>query len=415
MGEVGTNSSDNPNVELKMNGMNGNCEDEPMDVDSQDDLQVSTEISAKKVAQLEVNKNNSDSIKNDNNSDILSKEKEDGYFEAISDSENEDFDSDSQHSADLSKTNTTQENGNTAKESDSVKEPIKNNNNNNNNNSDPDDNSQSNATKKEELTTEASAATNKPQQNTDQNVSRQSNDNLDDNENDTNKSDDIEMVEIKTKDVSTEENSNGLDKEDATKTSNGNTTNDDKDKWIPPVEEVHAISDSDDDEDDNDVPKIGNEENPLREADEAMEVDGKTSNGVLNDDDKPVSIHSDSDVENESSNSKPNNVEDEIHEILSDKEEDCVVIEDDKRADDDQLSPRRSARARKSVVTVRDFSAFDDDIEEIIEDPLQQPPAKKLKTNLTTSVPQQITIQDARSLAADPLGTGNNNIDNNKF
>lgn len=39
MGEVGTNSSDNPHADLKMNGgINGNCEDdaEAMDVDAQD-------------------------------------------------------------------------------------------------------------------------------------------------------------------------------------------------------------------------------------------------------------------------------------------------------------------------------------------------------------------------------------------
>lgn len=37
MGEVGTNSADSPHADLKMNGgINGNCDDEAMDVDAQD-------------------------------------------------------------------------------------------------------------------------------------------------------------------------------------------------------------------------------------------------------------------------------------------------------------------------------------------------------------------------------------------
>lgn len=89
------------------------------------------------------------------------------------------------------------------------------------------------------------------------------------------------------------------------------------------------------------------------------------------DDDKPVSIHSDSDSDSELPN------KDEVHEILSDKE-DCVVIEDDKKLDESDLTIRAVNRNRKSSVRPReDYSAYDDDIEEIIEDPLEQSAPKR--------------------------------------
>lgn len=98
-------------------------------------------------------------------------------------------------------------------------------------------------------------------------------------------------------------------------------------------------------------------------------MDGGQSNGVA-DDDKPVSIHSDSDSESELPNKE------DVHEILSDKE-DCVVIEDDKKGDGSTVS-RTINRNRKSTVRAReDYSAYDDDIEEIIEDPLEQSAPKR--------------------------------------
>lgn len=49
MGEVGANTADSPHVELKMNGgINGNCNDEPMDVDAQDDPQLLEDAISKK-------------------------------------------------------------------------------------------------------------------------------------------------------------------------------------------------------------------------------------------------------------------------------------------------------------------------------------------------------------------------------
>lgn len=142
-------------------------------------------------------------------------------------------------------------------------------------------------------------------------------------------------------------------------------------------DEIHAISDSDDD----DGIQMKSMENPLAGINENIVTQ---SNGVGADDDdddddvddvdddKPVSIHSDSDSESELPN------KDEVHEILSDKE-DCVVIEDDKKMDGDSAA-RSINRNRKSAVRPRD-DLYDDDIEEIIEDPLEQSAPKRPRLN----------------------------------
>lgn len=117
-------------------------------------------------------------------------------------------------------------------------------------------------------------------------------------------------------------------------------------------------------------------ENPLKGVDDKT-LSVSQSNGIDvgaeegDDDDKPVSIHSDSDSDSELPN------KDEVHEILSDKE-DCVVIEDDKKVDGSDVTIRAVNRNRKSTVRPRDdYSAYDDDIEEIIEDPLEQSAPKR--------------------------------------
>lgn len=174
---------------------------------------------------------------------------------------------------------------------------------------------------------------------------------------------------------------------------------------IPIVQEVHELSDSDEDE-----------ANPLEEpklefpAVEHMEVDSKlvVENGHSadldedDDNDKPVSIGSDTDEEMEKEIVQKNGVDKATPpaQNYDDAEEDCVVIEDDEKTTAEDLSPRRSGRSRKSVVKPRDFSSFDQDIEEVTDDPLAQPAAKKQKINASPSM--NITIQDARSLA-DPL------------
>lgn len=182
-----------------------------------------------------------------------------------------------------------------------------------------------------------------------------------------------------------------------------------------PIEpEVHSISDSEDDE----PTKPASTE--ASNVDEAMSlVVNRVNNGDASaldlsnvnhiDNDKPVSIHSDSDDDehpppsgNNRNNGSVNTSSSDVHEVLSDKE-DCVVIEDD-GMDGNMTSAQPSFnRSRKSAMRPRDFSQFDDDIEEIIEDPLDQPASKKSRTSMTGS---QLTIRDARSLAPDPLVMG---------
>lgn len=156
------------------------------------------------------------------------------------------------------------------------------------------------------------------------------------------------------------------------------------DKNIPIEDEVHAISDSDDDDDVREsIPKTPIDVSRDDSNSLLTELNTSKSNGVQKiviDDDKPVSIHSDSDSEMDDAD------KDEVHEILSDKE-DCVVIEDDKKIDGSELAVRSINRNRKSAVRPREYTAYDDDIEEIIEDPLEQNLAKKPRLD-------------------DPLGTG---------
>ncbi|XP_058828699.1 MOG interacting and ectopic P-granules protein 1 isoform X2 [Topomyia yanbarensis] len=175
---------------------------------------------------------------------------------------------------------------------------------------------------------------------------------------------------------------------------------------------------------------------------ESMDVDAptnghsttdKTDGEVIDDDsDKPVSINSDSENEEDrpepikilapesldgnsksndaiSMSSKSNGDNSKQHNgdcdndvtILSDKEEDCVVIDDEdgdsnisgtpsqKKLDIGELSPRRSSRVRKSTLP-QDISTIDDDddIEEIIDDPLNIAAAKKPRLSINQSLQQ---------------------------
>lgn len=178
---------------------------------------------------------------------------------------------------------------------------------------------------------------------------------------------------------------------------------------IPIVQEVHELSDSDDEvENSKEIPKQKQAEMEQMEVDgvSVVKENGHTAGKDVEDDDKPVSIGSDSDEEDDKSKVEEhkNGVDKPtaVAKDYEDTEEDCVVIEDDDKSAAEDLSPRRSGRARKSVVRVREFSSFDQDIEEVIEDPLAQPAAKKAKNS---SPSMNITIQDARSLAVDPLAT----------
>uniref|UniRef100_A0A1B0D7B6 Uncharacterized protein n=1 Tax=Phlebotomus papatasi TaxID=29031 RepID=A0A1B0D7B6_PHLPP len=126
----------------------------------------------------------------------------------------------------------------------------------------------------------------------------------------------------------------------------------------------------------------------------AAKKSGKDSEKVnghgTDDDDNAVIIHSDSDsdvvatdIDLSGCDKSRNGTE--VHEILSDKE-DCVVIEDTK----DQQ--RRSSRQRKPMVKVRDYSTYDeedDDIEEIVEDPLTERPSMLKKAKM---LPQDLSV-----------------------
>lgn len=136
---------------------------------------------------------------------------------------------------------------------------------------------------------------------------------------------------------------------------------------IANTDEVHAISDSDDD--DTEEPFTNSLATSVQNASDTYKSNGVNNSASKNagdsvdvddddeededDGDRAVSIHS-SDSEDENEPSKKN-----------DDEEDCVVIEDDKKVD----SPSKPLnRSRKSAVRPRDY---DDDIEEIIDDPLE--------------------------------------------
>lgn len=159
---------------------------------------------------------------------------------------------------------------------------------------------------------------------------------------------------------------------------------------------------------------------------------------IIIDNDKPVSIHSDSDLdesEDENSNTdserqkqhlqrsppqdQPQNLKKtplnnngncespEVQEILSDKEEDCVLIEDR-----DLSTSRRSGgrpRQRKNLVTVREYSSYnnddvdddDDDVEEILEDPLKTspPPPQIMKSAKPRLLPNPWVYKDSGNSA----------------
>lgn len=158
-------------------------------------------------------------------------------------------------------------------------------------------------------------------------------------------------------------------------TNNNNSTN----SQANGAEIIHSI-DSDSDEDDDDE----NDDDDCV----PMEVDGRR--GVMNgastnheDDDKPVSIGSDS-SESESeggstsrqSSVQPKNTNgdnsNDVTEILSDKEEDCVVIEDSS-AKQGAGTTGASSNRRKSGMNVRRFGGYDQNDDSLEEDPLNTP------------------------------------------
>lgn len=298
MGEVGASSAESPHVDLKMNGgINGSCEDEQMDVDAQNDSEISKDTLTIK------------------NTDEIETEK----VEKIARQKDSNIENDMEIDSDTSITN---KNGANCIENDQQKKS--------------NDCDSKLSLENSELHT-------------------------------SNESDSSKMIEdsdaVKIIDDTVENLNERTDSKQSTENgTSARSKNDNKLKTISNAadDEVHAISDSDD----NDDEIVGKPlENPSKTKSKSNGVNIE-NNDDLDDDDKAVSIHSsDSETENETSN------KDEVHEILSDKE-DCVVIEDDKKID------RPINRSRKSAVRARDFSAYDDDIEEIIDDPLETAPKK---------------------------------------
>lgn len=129
------------------------------------------------------------------------------------------------------------------------------------------------------------------------------------------------------------------------------------------------------------------EEDRLRGSDESGDSDNGLTSGAtstnpskIDADEKPVSIHSDSEEE-ESMPEKANGKQSSESDDASTDKDDCIVIDDDDKKDVPDSPRQTSQRPRKSHVTVREFTTFDDDIEEIVDDPLDMPDAKRAKLN----------------------------------
>ena len=141
------------------------------------------------------------------------------------------------------------------------------------------------------------------------------------------------------------------------------------------------LSDSEDEvgqDEENRLKDIGSDESG--DSDNGLTSGGTSTNpSKIDADEKPVSIHSDSD-DDESMPEKTNGKSSESDDASTDKD-DCIVIDDDDTKKDVPEEPRQIQRPRKSHVTVREFTTFDDDIEEIVEDPLDMPDAKRAKLN----------------------------------
>uniref|UniRef100_A0A336MXR5 MOG interacting and ectopic P-granules protein 1 n=1 Tax=Culicoides sonorensis TaxID=179676 RepID=A0A336MXR5_CULSO len=150
--------------------------------------------------------------------------------------------------------------------------------------------------------------------------------------------------------------------------------------------------------------------------DEAMEVDGQqnvvTTNGRrpmnnMPDDDKPVSIGSDSsESESEESTSRqssnlPKNTNgdesNDVTEILSDKEEDCVVIED--KSDN---NANNSVNRRKSNVNIQRFGGYDQNDDSLEEDPLNMTSNNALSHSSASSSPVAFAQQQPKTTREPP-------------
>lgn len=144
-------------------------------------------------------------------------------------------------------------------------------------------------------------------------------------------------------------------------------------------------SDSEEDEEDNSsaTSKFRSAERSAAVSESEGISNGATSTNQSrlefdDDDDKPVSIHSDSD----------------------EKEDDCIMIDDESKkgsaVTSEKSSPRRPRKNNLQAVT-----DFDDDIEEIVEDPLEvDNPAKRIKLSGTTITSVDLSRPSSSSSAS---------------
>lgn len=149
------------------------------------------------------------------------------------------------------------------------------------------------------------------------------------------------------------------------------------------------LSDSSDDDSGSDDENSSSSTSKFQSAERSAAVSESEgiSNGAIStnhsrideEDDKPVSIHSD-----------------------SDEKDDCIMIDDlskkgPRGATSEETSPRR---ARKS--NVHPMTDFDDDIEEIVEDPLEMEsnPAKRIKLSGTTITSVDLSRPSSSSSAS---------------
>lgn len=128
-----------------------------------------------------------------------------------------------------------------------------------------------------------------------------------------------------------------------------------------------VLSDSSDEESEEDDESSSSKFRSAEQSAVASEAEGISN-------DKPVSIHSD-----------------------SEKEDDCIMIDDSKKISPEETSPRR---ARKTAV--QQITDFDDDIEEIVEDPLEMDsnPAKRIKLSGTTITSVDLSRPSSSSSAS---------------
>ncbi|KAJ6643900.1 MOG interacting and ectopic P-granules protein 1, partial [Pseudolycoriella hygida] len=355
MGEVGTNSPDSPSVNMKMNGVNGVYEDEQMEVDDSQNSQESSELSAKQSEASDI----SSDVRDQHAKPTLEPIPESNTQEECDDESADKSESESGNDGNV-KCNSivSQENGDNVEGKEEDGSTM-----------DTEIRSEENDDGGDEIRIEGKIVHENVDEAMEQDEVEDDEDALIDEKNPLEESDEMDKT---------------------TEVTNGDGSVDDDVEHVPIADEVHAISDSDE------------EEQPAKENSipSQMEVDGKSNGHNKIDDDKPVSIPSDS--EEEQGKGEKNGIG--TSEQNSDNE-DCVVIEDDNKKDEEaDTGPRRSSRARKSVLNVRDFASFEE-VDEICKDPLSQNVAKKPKLSAAPPAPLGITIQDARSLAPDPLST----------